>query len=161
MLTEPINLAEWFHPSPPSHKSRLFTCGRPGRAIQGKKRVKVDEEIIDSWVHGLPKAATLYIISLLGQKRDGYSEFEYYPFRSEKESGAKLTMQEWLDQRYPERFVIYEFPTVDAQGIDQGLLTEVANFVLNLLEGQNTVVIIDSAGAERTARVCEKMGYQK
>lgn len=33
--------------------------------------------------------------------------------------------------------------------------------ILDLTENRNTVVVVDSAGAERTARVCEAIGYRK
>src|SRR5438046_611670 len=46
---EPANLREWR-----STKGRLFSCGRPGRATLGRKRVAVDVETIDHWVNGLP-----------------------------------------------------------------------------------------------------------
>jgi hypothetical protein len=108
----------------------------------------------------LPSVDVLHIISLLGKKRSGLSEFSYYPFRSSKEPGAEPTFQEWLDQRYGPRFVVHEFPTVDMQGIPPDDLAAAAQEVRDLVNGRNTVVVIDSAGAERTARVCEACGYE-
>jgi hypothetical protein len=70
-------------------------------------------------------------------------------------------MQDWLDQRYPGRFVVHEFPTVDARAIGPEVLAKVTLAVLALLGDHNTVVIMDSAGAQRTARVCEAIGYKK
>lgn len=154
-VNEPANLCEW------RAKGRLFTCGRPGRATFGRQRRQIGEDTIDLWVNGLPRAEVLHIVSLLGQKRDGFSEFGYYPFRSSHESGTKPTFQEWLDKRYGPRFVVHEFPTVDARGIQPDLLTAVTRHVLNLIETGNTVVVVDSAGAERTARVCEAIGYER
>lgn len=52
---------------------------------------------MDLWVKGLPAANLLYIVSLLGKKPNGYSEFSYYPFRSSKEDDDKPTFQQWLD----------------------------------------------------------------
>jgi len=147
---EPANLCEWRVSG-----GRLFTCGRPGRATFGRQRRQIGEDTIDLWVNGLPKAEVLHIVSLLGKKPDGFSEFDYYPFRSSKESGAKPTFQEWLDERYGRRFIVHEFPTTDATGIPPDLLGAVKQCVLNLIASGHTVVIVDSAGAERTARVCE------
>jgi len=100
-------------------------------------------------------------VSLLGQKTTRFSECGYYPFRSSKEFGTKPTLQEWLDQRYGPRFAVHEFPTVDGRGIPSDVLTEVRGEVLNLIDNGNTVMVVDSAGAEQTARVCEACGYER
>jgi hypothetical protein len=160
--SEPINLREWKAPRKPAG-GRLFTCGRPGRGTYGygTQRRPVPDELIDRWVEGLPGAGVLHIISLLGRKKDGFSEFGYYPFRSSKEPGSQPTFQEWLNERYGRRFIVHEYPTTDLQGISPDLLAAVTRQVMGLLEAGHTVVIIDSAGAERTARVCEKIGYTR
>ncbi len=155
-VNEPANLCEWR-----GKGGRLFTCGRPGRATFKQQRRQIDEDTIDLWVNGLPTAEVLHIVSLLGQKRDGFSEFGYYPFRSSQESGLKPTFQEWLDQRYGNRFLVHEFPTTDATGIPADLLKAVTDHGLNLIASGNTVVVVDSAGAERSARVCEALGYER
>jgi hypothetical protein len=162
-MTEPINLREWNQPSPTSGHGRLFTAGRPGRGTPGYGRVRrlVDDAIIDSWVAGLTPAEMLQIVSLLGRKTNGFSEFVYYPFRSCREQGSKPSFQEWLEQRYSPRFVVHEFPTTDARGIEDDVLKDVKTCVRRLLDDDHTVLIIDSAGAERTARVCEDLGYER
>lgn len=157
---EPINFREW------RLKGRgLFTCGRPGRAVFLRERRPIDERIIDLWVSGLPPIDPLHLVSLLGWKKGwkgekGRSEFDYYPFRSSEEVGTKPTFQDWLNQRYGTRFVVHEFRTTDALGIEPEVLSRVTRCVTDLLESDNFVVVIDSAGAERAARVCEKMGYE-
>ena len=85
---------------------------------------------------GLPKSEKLHIVSLLGSKKDGYSEFQYYPFRSAKEEVDKPTWQEWLDQCCGDHFMIHEFPTVDAdaQGIPEDVLDAAKRCILELLE---------------------------
>ena len=158
---EPVNLREWRAPTTAGDAGRLFTCGRLGRATFRREGRPIDDDTIDLWVKGLPKTELLDIVSLLGEKTDGYSEFGYYPFRSSKEAGNKPTFQQWLDQRYDRRFVVYEFPTVDAQGIPPDAREAVTRCVLDLIGKGRTVVIIDSAGAERTARVCEAIGYTR
>ena len=154
--SEPANLSEWR-----GKGGRLFTCGRPGRATFGRQRQQIDEDTINLWVIGLPRAKVLHIVSLLGQKTDGFSEFAYYPFRSSREFGTKPTFQEWLDQRYSHRFVVHEFPKTDARGIQPDLLDAVKHRVLSLIASGETVVVVDSAGAERTARVCEAVGFKR
>jgi hypothetical protein len=98
----------------------------------------------------------VHLVSLLGRKKDGRSEFFYYPFRSGYETDSTdPTFQQWLDERYPGRFVVHEFPTTDGQGVPRERLLEIANRVRHLLRTEKVVVVIDSAGSERTARVGE------
>jgi hypothetical protein len=158
VITEPINLREWKAPAGRSCPGRLFTCGRPGRATHGRAKVAVSEDIIDLWENGLPQADVLHVVSLLGQKTTGLSEFSYYPFRSAKEDGTKPVFENWLNERYKRRFVVHEFPTTDGRGIARDVLDAAGRQVLECLEGGNTTIVIDSAGAERTARVCEDIG---
>ena len=158
---EPMNLREWRPATASPRGGRLFTCGRPGRATFGRAKRPVDDDTIDLWVKGLPEAEVLHIVSLLGEKTTGFSEFGYYPFRSSTESGPTPTLQEWLDKRYGQRFVVHEFPTVDGRGIPQDVLGKVTRHALDLIENGNKVLVLDSAGAERTASVCEAMGYKR
>lgn len=158
---EPINLLEWRTRTATLHRGRLFTCGRPGRATYGKARRTVDNETIDLWVRGLPEAEILHIVSLLGKKKDGYSEFGYYPFRSSTEIDERPTFQEWLDERFGRRFDVHEFPTTDARGIPADVLKTVTSCVIGLIESSNTVVVIDSAGSERTKKVCSAIGSKR
>jgi len=102
----------------------------------------------------------VHIVSLLGWKTDGFSEFEYYPFRSEKESGPKPSFQEWLNKQYPARgFVVHEFPTVDRK-IPPDIVARVAKCVTALMEADLTVIIVDSAGDTRTGQVAKALGYE-
>ena len=160
-MREPINLSEWEKPLKPQGRGRLFTCGRPGRFTFGREKRIINNETIDQWTHGLPQVECLYIVSLLGRKKNGYSEFSYYPFRSSKEVGAKPTFQDWLTERYGPRFIVHEFPTVDAMGVPYEIMKDLMHHIHDLIENGNTVLIMDSAGAERTARVCEAMGYKR
>jgi hypothetical protein len=158
---EPANLREWTGLANAQGEGRLFTCGRPGRATFGREKRTIPDDVIDSWVAGLPQADVLDIVSLLGKKTSGFSEFGYYPFRSALEAGSKPTFQKWLDERYGRRFAIHEYPTVDAQGSPRDVLEAMGRHVLELIAKGGIVVVIDSAGAERTARVCEAIGYKR
>lgn len=162
-MNEPINLREWKPLRSEEARGRLFTCGRPGRGTLefGKKKILVDDDTINLWIRGLPEADVLHIVSLLGQKSNGDSEFLYYPFRSSNESESKPMFQKWINEQSERRFIVHEFPTVDAKGIPREVLSAVTGHVLDLIEKEYTVVIIDSAGAERTARVCEAIDYKR
>lgn len=157
-MSEPANLTEWKGPNS-ERQGKLFTCGRPGRATFQRARRSIGDDVIEQWATGLPSAEVLHIVSLLGEKKDGFSEFSYYPFRSAMEPGTKPTFQTWLDDRYPGRFVVAEFPTTDARGIPPDTLRAAAGHVLELLDEGRSVIVMDSAGSERTARVCEAIGY--
>ncbi|MBI2834187.1 MAG: hypothetical protein HYX76_07145 [Acidobacteria bacterium] len=119
----------------------------------------VADSVIDQWTSGLPTADVLHIVSLLGQKTTGYSEFSYYPFRSSTEPRPKPTFEEWLNVRYSRRFKVHEFPTTDGRGIDRDVLQAASNRILECLDRGEIVLVVDSAGAERTARACEAAGY--
>jgi hypothetical protein len=163
LINEPVNLREWEPRAAAPAYARLYTAGRPGRGTPGYGRVRrpVDNAIIDTWVAGLPAGEVLHIVSLLGKKSDGFSEYAYYPFRSCLEAGSKPSFQDWLHQRHGPRFLVHEFPTTDARGIEDDLMERIATCVRRLLHEGHTVLIIDSAGAERTARVCEQLGFQR
>ena len=161
MRSEPINLCEWEIPPTISKNGRLWTCGRPGRGAYGRKWKKMDDATVRRWVEGLPKAEVLHIVSLLGKKKNGCSEFWYYSFRSEHERGMEPTFQQWLNENVDGCFRVHEFPTTDRQGIAEQLKDEIVGCVRTLLQQGCTVVIVDSAGAERTARICEHLGCKK
>ena len=121
----------------------------------------ISDDTITSWVNGLPDPAPLHIVSLLGKKPGGFSEFDYYPFRSTHEGGVKPTFQAWLNERFSQRFVVHEFPTVDLRGIPPDTMRALTHCVRELIDDANTVVVVDSAGAERTSRVCKALGYER
>lgn len=153
-MKEPFNLKEWH-----VDNGRLFTSGRPGRSA-GNKLKAVTAETIDSWVSGLPLGNPLQIVSLLGSKTNGDSEF-CYPFRSALEKGDKPTFQQWLDERYQTQFVIHEFPTQDKLPINSKILNEIVPCVLELLNANHVVLIVDSAGVQRTGAVRKSLGYEQ
>src|SRR4030095_821487 len=58
----------------------FFTCVRPGRSgNQASKTSPVSDDLVHPWVFGLPSPRTA-IVSLLGRKPDGTSEFSFYSF---------------------------------------------------------------------------------
>jgi hypothetical protein len=155
---EPCNLRKWIVPS-----GTLFTCGRPGRGTFSGSKKQIPEDIIDLWVDGLPKAPQLSIISLLGHKHpSGRSEFSYYPFRSCMEDGTTPTFQDWLNSRYGPRFIVEEFPTEDRLPMASCDAVEaIRNRVRTLLDSGAVVIIVDSAGVQRTGEVCRTIGMSQ
>jgi hypothetical protein len=95
---EPYRLRFWRVPT-----GRLATCGRPGRS-KYKDASRVPDKITHEWVRNLPGPNTV-VVSLLGKKPDGTSEFSFYPFyggfdRAEEQRG-RVSFQEWLGQHHP------------------------------------------------------------
>src|SRR5260370_21403640 len=102
---EPIRFRDRKSPTAISGGGRLFTCGRPGRGTFGTKKFHIDDSVVDLWVQGLPRLNIVNIVSLLGTKPDGYSEFGYYSFRSSEEKGEMPTFQESINERYRQRSI--------------------------------------------------------
>lgn len=95
--------------------SHFYTCARPGRTgdSASKSRI-VPDDLVRRWVLGLPGPDTA-IISLLGRKPDGTSEFSFYSFHGgfdcPSEHPSRLSFQHWLDRSFGERAIIlHEHP---------------------------------------------------
>ena len=140
----------------------LFTCGRPGRSLG--RTVAVPDEIADCWVAGLPNADIVYLISLLGTKNDGKSEYRFYSFRGSHEHSTKPTFQEWLDHRHgPGRFRVHEYPTEDGgpRSLSDEDVASIGAIIRPLIAADETIVMFDSFGSERTGQVCRALGFRR
>jgi hypothetical protein len=121
----------------------------------------VPDDLVRRWVLGLPGPNTS-IVSLLGRKPDGLSEFSFYSFYGgfdlPSEHPGCLSFQEWLTHWYAERsIVLCEHPTCDFEPIGPETLDAVASDIGRLLSAARTVVLIDSGGQQRTGMVCNQM----
>jgi hypothetical protein len=161
---EPRNLRRWYHASAP-YAVDLFTCARPGRS-QGKYVFAIDDASVHQWVRGLPQIAGLTIVSLLGRKTGplGRSEYVYYSFcggfDTPPERLGRPTFQQWLDRAYPEQnFGVIEHPTYDGRTVPKESLALIAEDVNKVLTACRPVVLVDSGGVQRTAAVCNYMGF--
>jgi hypothetical protein len=156
---EPYRKRRWRHSTAPEQIA-FFTCARPGRSLGSTQ--PVPDAIVHKWVNGLPGPRTA-IISLLGCKPDGKSEFSFYNFSGKddttSESRGKPPWQAWLDRHHPDRGVtVIEHPTTDFQPITDETLQRVAKDVQRLLGEGRTIVLIDSGGQTRTGTVCRHLG---
>ena len=154
---EPYRLREWRVPV-----GRLFTCGRPGRS-KWKDASRVPEKALRDWVQNLPEEK-LVVVSLLGRKPDGTSEYSFYPFRGgyDPPDESVPTFEAWLAKHYPERgIVVREHPTVDFRQIPPETLQRAATDIGNLLQQGETVVLLDSGGETRTGAVCRSLKLQE
>jgi hypothetical protein len=140
----------------------LFTCGRPGRSLGST--ASVPDEIVECWVAGLPKADPLHLLSLLGTKENGQSEYRFYSFRGSHERSAKPTFQAWLDSRHGAgRFRLHEYPTTDAgpRSLSDGDIESIRAIIMPLILAGGAVVVFDSFGSERTGQVCSALGFRR
>ena len=164
----PYNLKCWKLDTPRG-TAHFYTCGRPGR--ENGPNGKVPDELVHQWVLGLPEPDTA-IISLLGRKRPtknepiGKSEFWYYSFYggwdTQSEREGCLSFQEWLNLHHKNlKISVYEYPTIDRMGVPLEVRCTVSNKLRRLILQGQTVVVVDSAGAERTGRIRDHIGAKK
>ena len=156
-MNEPCRLTLWT-PKVGQISGQLFTCSRPGRSL-GSKRSKISDEYVHAWVSGLPPSTEgVIVVSLLGCKEDGLSEFSYYSFRggfdtSEERPGCP-TFQEWLDLHYqPGRFCLYEYPTTDLLVPSDETKAQAVATIRSFLGKGRTVIVVDSGGVGRSGNI--------
>ena len=157
---EPYKLRRWRRSSSP-YQIPFFTCARPGRSKSNTD--SIPDSVVDKWVNRLPGGAKTTIVSLLGRKPNGLSEFWFYSFSSAIETpderGKRPLFQEWLARRHGERGIeVVEHPTTDFKSIAPELLEAVSKQIDLLLSSGRTVVLVDSGGETRTSQVCKHAG---
>lgn len=145
-----------------SDSSHFFTCARPGRTgNEASKSTQVPDQLVLRWVLGLPSPNTA-IVSLLGCKPDGLSEFSFYSFYGgfdlATEHPGRLSFQQWLDRWHGGlSILVCEHPTRDYRPVPAETLEAVASDIKRLLSAGRTVVLLDSGGQQRTGSVCTYM----
>jgi hypothetical protein len=159
---KPYRLRRWRVGQPPECLF-LFTCARPGRTSKPSSAdVDISDDLVHRWVAGLPGPKTA-IVSLLGRKPDGLSEFSFYSFYGgfdlASNNPGRLAFQEWLDRFHGDRSILLrERPTCDYKPIPLETLVAIQSDVLELASAGRTVLVIDSGGQTRTGQACSHMG---
>jgi hypothetical protein len=117
---------------------------------------------LHEWVRGLPGPNTV-IVSLLGRKPDGTSEYSFYPFKGGFDHADKGgSFQHWLSAHYPDLSIeVIEHPTVDFAPIDAQTMAAVAADIRSMLDRNRTIILIDSGGQTRTGAVCGYLGLSE
>jgi hypothetical protein len=124
----------------------------------GRSQEKIEDFVVDAWIAGLPSSPEeTIIVSLLGRKPQGLSEFSYYSFRGgfdrpEDRPGSR-TWQEWLSGRYGSKYHLLEFPTVDTKLIADDTKSLIASAILKAMQSGKTVILVDSGGIGRTGNM--------
>jgi hypothetical protein len=125
------------------------------------KIAPVSDDLVHRWILGLPGPRTA-IVSLLGRKPDGTSEFSFYSFRGGFDLASDrpgcLSFQEWLDKWHGAlSIVLREHPTWDYKPVPSKTLEAVSIGVHELASAGRTVVLIDSGGVTRSGMICQHM----
>jgi len=157
---EPYRKRRWRKTGSPE-RIAFFTCARPGRSLGSTQHVS--DDIVHKWVKGLPGPHTA-IISLLGRKPNGTSEFSFYTFCGKDDTPSevrgKQLWQSWLDRHHRKcGITVIEHPTTDFQPITEDTLKGIARDVERLLSEGRAIVLIDSGGQTRTSTVCKRLGF--
>ena len=113
------------------------------------------DPFVDQWTASCPNAASRVAARLEERRIFGVL---YYPFRSEKEANAKPTMWQWMDAHAGRSIIVHEFPTEDRLPIAAEQLEAVTEAVKSLVAAGAVVVVMDSAGSQRTGAVCDALG---
>ena len=138
-----------FHVCPPGQVEKQLGLG--------------SDSIVDKWVKGLPGGAKTTVVSLLGRKPGGLSEFSFYSSsgasETPEERGKRPLFQDWLSQRHRDRGIeVVEHPTTDFKLLARELFKTVSRQIDLLLTSGRTVVFVDSGGVTRTSQVCRHAG---
>jgi len=155
---KPYMLKRWRDSA--SNDGYFYTCARPGRTGNPEsKNADVADELVCRWVKGLrgPKTA---IVSLLGRKPDGRSEFSFYSFDGgfDARSDRRLMFADWLKRWHPDLSItLREHPTCDFKTIAPETLDDIAASVRELMSAGWVVILVDSGGQTRTKAVCTHM----
>lgn len=125
---KPYKLRRW-QLREPLGAGHFYTCARPGRTGDSKsKHGNVSDAVVHRWVSGLPDPSAV-IISLLGMKRDGLSEYSFYSFfggsDQPSDDGHRPSFRSWLQQSHP-GVVLIEYPTIDMEPIPTETLNHIA-----------------------------------
>ncbi len=146
---EPCNLRRWKQRTSQTPQN-IHTAGRPGRSLGS--RCQVPDETVSLWLERLRHLAPLSILSLLGAKPDGRDEHSFYSFRTAD------GFRDWLARNAGFDVTIENFPTVDYDEVPRELVREVETAVSAALAAGRSVLIMDSAGVQRSGAVCNAIG---
>lgn len=153
---EPYKLRRWKSKDEPG-PGHFYTCARPGRS-KGKNGA-IPDNVVRKWVDGLPKSDGVVIVSLLGRKPDGLSEFSFYSFYGGLETQADrpgcLHFSKWLDKMYPDRgFELFEHPTIDFRPVPTPTLDQLGATIAPFIGAGRIIVLVDSGGEGRVRQAC-------
>ena len=159
----PFRLRRW-HLHGTDRAIVFYTCARPGRSGNPSSRTaSVTDKTVSAWVRGLP-GSNVAIISLLGKKPDGMSEYSFYSFSGglDRQTDQKPRFASWLRERHLDLEIeLIEHPTTDFQPVPPTTISGVLTSLERLAARGKTVTIVDSGGETRTGAVCRAIGAKE
>lgn len=160
MPSKPFKLRHW-RLKHDGQSIYFYTSARPGRSAElASKDAQIPDQLVAKWVRSLP-GPTPAIISLLGTKPDGSSEYRFYSFSggSDGSAGKQKSFGAWLRDQIPEQAIeLVERPTVDFKAVPEETIAAVLKDIKRLAAQGKTVVLVDSGGEQRTGAVCRRIG---
>jgi hypothetical protein len=138
----------------------FFTCARPGRKQSSTE--PIPDRVVRTWLDGVLRlGADPTVISMLGCKKNGMSEYDFYSFHGGWDRPAdrpgRPSFREWLGRVSPD-IVLHEHPTVDCEPVPADVLDAISTQMRTDLARGRTVVIVDSGGMTRTSIVGRHLG---
>ena len=160
-MDEPLDLRPLLPPIGQPVSGSLWACARPGRSLGPD--AFVPDSHVRAWVQGIPGTTPKHLVSLLGEKLDGQSEYAFYRFRGSHEpDDGRPPFQVYLDRLAGAgSFVLHEFPTVDRRRISLPRLAEIAVQIGDLVREGHTVILFDSGGVVRVRQVRQQLGFRE
>lgn len=158
---KPHNLTRWALTDSPDWS--FWTCARPGR--HRGPSADVPDEDVHLWVTSMLEhldRRPLVLVSLLGRKETGKSEFSFYSFHGGYDVPGESSggfFAAWLARHYPD-VVLVEHPTTDAVPVPDEVVSAVEVDIWHFTEAGAAVVIFDSFGLVRTGEVAQAIGAQ-
>lgn len=143
----------------------LHLCS--ARTDQGRtvEDASVPDQVVRQWVLGLPGPAEVVVVSLLGRKPDGSSEFSFYTFHgpldTEEERRGRPSFEEFVRGAVAcaRTIKVVEHPTVDFGPVPEETVVAIGNTLTGELAAARTVILVDSGGEQRTCAVCNRLGF--
>lgn len=100
------------------------------------------------------------VVSLLGRKPNGMSEYWFYSFYGRLDDAedrhGKLSFAEWLTSVHPD-VELLDQPTTDFEPVPLGTLQTIETDVRRSLRSGRTVLVFDSGGETRIGQVCRHL----
>lgn len=142
----------------------FFTCARPGRISDPNSRfANVPDEVVKAWAQWIADLAPVTVVSMLGVKDGGKSEFSFYTFWGGTDDpsivGKKRSFADVLTAVDPQ-IELLERPTTDGRTLQPEQFDDICGLIQAAVAPDHPVVLVDSGGQERTGAVAEAIAVE-
>lgn len=141
----------------------FFTCARPGRTSAPASRyADVSDDVVEAWSLRIAGYAPITVLSMLGSKDNGKSEFSFYTFWGDDDPtavGKRLSFGDVLAVVEPQ-ITLVERPTTDGLTLPQDNVDDLCALVKEMVATDRPVVLMDSGGEQRTGAIADAVGVE-